>query len=41
MLEADLMELRVFSWLAVPVEERLAAQQMGEILIRVSHDSYK
>lgn len=33
MLEADLTELRAFSWLVVPVEERLTAQQMDEILI--------
>lgn len=41
MLNADLRELRAFSWLAVLVEERLTAQQMGEILIWVSHDLYK
>lgn len=41
MLEADLMELRTFCWLAVPVEEQLTAQQMDEILIWVSHDLYK
>lgn len=40
-LEADLMELRAFSWLAVLVEERLTAQQMDKILIWVSHDLYK
>lgn len=33
MLEADLTELRTFSWLALPVEERLAAEQMDKILI--------
>lgn len=40
-LEADLRELRAFSWLAVLVEERLTAQQMDKILIWVSHDLYK
>ena len=40
-LEADLTELRAFSWLAVLMEERLTAQQMDEILIWVSHDLYK
>lgn len=40
-LEADLTELRAFSWLAVLVEERLTAQQMDKILIWVSHDLYK
>lgn len=40
-LEADFTDLRAFSWLALPVEQWLAAEQMDEILIWVSHDLYK